>query len=108
MGADARSAIFYNQVKGETEDALALLGFKSLVIARPSMLAGNREALDQPTRAGERIALIVSRVLKPLIPDNYRSIQATDVAKALVKAVKTAKPGVQILLSGEMQGAAGT
>ena len=103
MGADAKSSIFYNQVKGEMEQALVKLGFDSLVIARPSMLAGNREALDQPKRAGERIALVATRWLKPLIPNNYRSIQANDVANALVNAVKTAKPGVRTLMSGEMQ-----
>ena len=103
MGADARSPVFYNRVKGEMEAALASLGFDSLVIARPSMLAGHREALDQPVRNGERIALVVTRWLKPLIPANYRSIQAGDVARALVHAVKASAPGVQRLLSGAMQ-----
>ena len=103
MGADARSPVFYNRVKGEMEAALASLGFDSLVIARPSMLAGHREALDQPVRNGERIALVVTRWLKPVIPANYRSIQAGDVARALVHAVKAGQPGVQRLLSGAMQ-----
>jgi uncharacterized protein YbjT (DUF2867 family) len=103
MGADPKSAIFYNRIKGEMEQALGKMGFKTLVIARPSMLAGNRETLDQPTRAGERIALLATRWLNPIIPNNYRSIDAGDVAKALVKAVKSGKPGVQVLLSGEMQ-----
>lgn len=103
MGATPKSAIFYNRVKGEMEEALAPLGFKRLVIARPSMLAGDREALDQPTRLGEHLGLLATRWLNPLIPNNYRSIQASDVAKAMVKAVKSAKPGVQVLLSGAMQ-----
>lgn len=102
MGADARSAIFYNRVKGEMEEALTKIGFDSLVIARPSMLAGHREALDQPVRKGERIALLLSTLLKPLISANYRSIQARDVALALIKAVKTGPLGVQRLLSGSM------
>lgn len=103
MGADSRSTIFYSRVKGEMEDALTQIGFDSLVIARPSMLAGHREALGQPARMGERIALAVSTVLKPLIPANYRSIQARDVAQALIKAVKAGQPGVRRLLSGSMQ-----
>lgn len=105
MGADARSAIFYNRIKGEMEDALATLGFSTLVIARPSMLAGHREALGQPTRRGESYALALTRVLRPLIPANYQSIQAEDVAAALVHTVRTAQPGAYRLLSGEMQGA---
>jgi uncharacterized protein YbjT (DUF2867 family) len=36
MGADPRSRIFYNRVKGETERDLIALGFEGLAIARPS------------------------------------------------------------------------
>jgi uncharacterized protein YbjT (DUF2867 family) len=102
MGADARSSIFYNRVKGELEGALAKLGFDALVIARPSMLNGDRMALGQPERSGEQMALAVSRWLKPLIPSNYRSIAAHDVAAALLREVPRA-PGREVLLSGAMQ-----
>ena len=50
MGADANSRVFYNRVKGELEDALAQLPFAGLVIARPSLLVGDRRKLDQPER----------------------------------------------------------
>ncbi|HWP11866.1 MAG TPA: NAD(P)H-binding protein, partial [Ramlibacter sp.] len=40
MGANARSKVFYNRVKGEMEEALSALGFETLVIARPSFLVG--------------------------------------------------------------------
>jgi uncharacterized protein YbjT (DUF2867 family) len=102
MGADPASGIFYSRVKGELEQALAALGFEALVIARPSMLAGNRGALGQPERHGEHMALAVSRWLKPLIPANYRSIAAQDVAAALLREVPRAQ-GREVLLSGAMQ-----
>jgi uncharacterized protein YbjT (DUF2867 family) len=102
MGADARSAIFYSRTKGELEEALAQLSFQALVIARPSMLAGDRTSLGQPERGGEQIALRVTRLLRPLIPANYRSIQARDVAHALLREVPRAQ-GRQVLLSGAMQ-----
>ena len=101
MGASARSGIFYSRVKGELEDALAALGFEGLVIARPSMLAGDRERLGQPVRRGEGIALAVSRLLGPLIPSNYRSVAAGDVARALLTRVPIAR-GRDIVLSGAL------
>ena len=107
MGADATSRIFYSRVKGEIEHALVKVGFKNVVFARPSMLAGNREALQQASRIGERVGLIVSTVFKPLIPANYRAIQAKDVAYGLIAAVKANVPGVQTILSGELQNASG-
>ena len=103
MGADAHSRVFYNRVKGEMEEAVSSLGFETLVIARPSLLDGERAALGQPARRGEQLALQVMRRLKPLIPRNYRAILASDVAAALVAAVQAGRPSVQILLSGQMQ-----
>ena len=102
MGADAHSRIFYNRVKGELEEALSALGFDALVIARPSMLAGDRESLGQPSRRGEKIGLFVSSLLRPLIPKNYRAIAATNVARALLARVSLVQ-GKEVLLSGAMQ-----
>jgi uncharacterized protein YbjT (DUF2867 family) len=102
MGADAGSPIFYSRVKGELEDALASLGYAAVVIARPSMLAGDRQALGQPERRGEHVALRVTKLLRPLIPANYRSIAARDVAAALLREVPRAQ-GRRVLLSGDMQ-----
>lgn len=103
MGADARSRIFYSRVKGELEDALARLNFEALVIARPSMLIGDRESLGQPERTGEKVAMHVGALLGPLIPANYRPIAASNVARALLRRVPTVR-GREVLLSGAMQG----
>ncbi len=103
MGADSKSRIFYNRVKGETEEALAELPFEGLVIARPSLLAGDREALGQPARPAERVATAVSKLLGPLVPANYRPVAAASVARALLARVPLSR-GRVVLLSGEMQG----
>ena len=105
MGASAQSGVFYSRVKGEMEEALAKVGFQTLVIARPSMLSGNREALHQPSRLGEKLGLAAMSALSPLIPANYKAIDASQVSKALIHAVKTAPPGIHVLLSGSMQAA---
>ena len=103
MGADAKSRVFYNRVKGELEEALAQLPFEGLVIARPSLLAGDRGALGQPVRTAEKVVLAVSRLLGPLVPANYRPVSAARVARALLARVPTSR-GRVVLLSGEMQG----
>lgn len=101
MGANAKSRIFYSRVKGELEDTLSALPFERLVIARPSMLAGDRESLGQPARTGEGIALAVSRLLGPLLPGNYRSVAAADVAKSLLVRLPAGR-GREVVLSGDM------
>ena len=101
MGADRGSRVFYNRVKGELEDALRDLPFDGLVIARPSLLVGDRAALGQPPRVGEQIGDLVGRLFGPLVPRNYRPIAATRVAHALLCAVPHAR-GPEVLLSGTM------
>lgn len=102
MGASKKSTVFYSRVKGELEDALARLPFDRLVIARPSMLVGNREALGQPVRRGEVLAADLQKFLGFLIPRNYKPIQAAAVARALLDAVPLGQ-GKTVLLSGAMQ-----
>ena len=103
LGADAKSPIFYNRVKGEMQDAIAQLGYESVVIAQPSMLLGDRAALGQPARGGE---LWAARLLGPLgwiVPKGVRPIPARAVASALLAAILDAKRGVRVLKSGAMQ-----
>ena len=103
MGASAQSGAFYNQVKGEMEAAVGQLGFETLVIARPSLLAGNRDALNQPERLAEKLSLVAFKWLRPLIAANYRAIEASSVAQAMVHALRTSGKGQHVLLSGAMQ-----
>jgi uncharacterized protein YbjT (DUF2867 family) len=103
VGADAKSRVFYNRVKGEMEAAVAQLGYKSIVIAQPSMLLGDRAVLGQPVRSLE---VWVARLLGPIswmVPKGVRPIHARAVASALLTAILTAKPGVRVLRSGAMQ-----
>jgi uncharacterized protein YbjT (DUF2867 family) len=102
MKADAGSRIFYSRVKGELEEAVTGLGYEGMVIARPSLLLGDREALGQGERIGEKIGARLGRWLEPLIPADFRPIRAEEVARALLRAVPIAK-GHRVLLSGEMQ-----
>ena len=103
MGADAGSAVFYNRVKGEMEQAIAGLGFASVVIARPSLIDGDRAALAQLSRTAEGLGLRLMRLLRPLIPANYRAVQASHVAASLFEGLRSGSRGHRVLLSGEMQ-----
>ena len=48
--------------------------------ARPSLLAEDRDALNQPERVAEKLSLVAFKWLNPLIPANYRAITASNVA----------------------------
>ena len=94
IGADARSRIFYNRVKGELEDALRTMGFRSVTIVRPSLLLGER----QEFRLGEEIA----KRFGWIVPGRWRPVHARDVAAALVRAAREDVPGLHIVESDEL------
>ncbi len=99
MGADSKSAIYYNRVKGEVEDALKDLGYKSLLIFRPSLLLGNRTE----KRIGERIGEQFMKLFKPLIPGKYRAVEAEKVAAAMVLITTSSVQGTVVYESDILQ-----
>ena len=103
LGADAGSRVFYNRVKGEMQDAVARLGYRSVLIAQPSLLVGDRGALGQPHRPGEAWAM---RVLKPVlrvVPRRIRPVEARAVARAVVATLGEDIEGLRVLSSAQMQ-----
>lgn len=98
MGANPQSKIFYNNVKGDIENALKNINFESLGIFRPSMLLGDRAEV----RTGERIGQAVMKLFSWAIPKNYKAIQAMSVAMAMVNFAKKNQKGNFIIENGEM------
>jgi uncharacterized protein YbjT (DUF2867 family) len=99
MGANASSAIFYNQVKGEVERDLKALNYPTLLIFRPSLLLGNRSE----KRLGERIGSGVMRLFAPLIPAKYKAIEAEKVANAMLTTMQQRHTGHHIFESNDLQ-----
>jgi uncharacterized protein YbjT (DUF2867 family) len=103
LGANRRSLVFYNRVKGQMEEAVSRLGYESITIVQPSLLMGDRAALGQPTRGGEVWAARLLKPVMPLVPRAMRPIEAGAVAQAMFRAAGDATPGVRIIRSADMQ-----
>lgn len=95
LGANARSRLFYNRVKGELEEAVTALPYPSLTITRPSLLLGNREDSRRGEEAAKRFGFLLPGKLKP--------VRAGAVAAALVQAAKEEQPGRRIFESAEIR-----
>ncbi|WP_368540728.1 NAD(P)H-binding protein [Enterobacter soli] len=96
MGANARSPFFYNQVKGKMEDALIAQRWEYLTIVRPSMLLGDRDK--------RRFNESIFAPLFSLLPGNWKSIEARDVARAMLKeALAPSKEGVNVIPSAKLR-----
>ncbi|OMP93025.1 NAD(P)H-binding protein [Raoultella terrigena] len=96
MGADPHSLFFYNRVKGEMEQALRAQAWRHLTILRPSMLLGERDN----RRANEALLAPLFR----LLPGNWKSIDARDVAQAMLsEALAPPQEGVTVLPSAKLR-----
>lgn len=102
LGADPHSRIFYNRVKGEVEEAIGKIPFTALHIFRPSLLLGER---SEP-RTGEQIGSMVMSTLKYVMLGplkKYHAIQASDVARAMVRVAQMDLNGVNVFESQRIQ-----
>ena len=95
IGADPKSSVFYNRVKGEMEQSLRVQGWPQLTIARPSLLIGDR---TEP-RLTEQLAAPLSR----LIPGKYHGIEACQLARALWRLALEEQNGVRVVESDELR-----
>ncbi len=101
LGADAKSSIFYSRVKGELEESLKDLGYKVLLIFRPSILLGNRKE----KRTGEEFGRFFAEKLPFLFAGplaKYRGTPAQVVAKAMVNSALVEKAGTCIIENEEI------
>jgi uncharacterized protein YbjT (DUF2867 family) len=102
IGAKATSNNFYLRTKGQTEQAVQQLGYKSLHIFRPSIILGQREE----SRLGETLGKWLIQVFYFLLQGTwkkYRGIKAITIANAMVIAAKKDDPGIHIYESDAIQ-----
>lgn len=101
MGADASSRNYYMRIKGEMEAGIRKLPFKQIVIARPSMLFGERNEF----RFGEFIGRIVMKGIGFMLVGparKYRGIHGRTVAAAMIELLSSPRQEV-VYLSDALQ-----
>lgn len=99
LGAHPRSRFTYTRTKGELESDLATLGFPSLTIVRPSVLAGRRD----DRRYDERSALALLTLLAPVVPARIKPSPAGQVAALLLEGAISAPAGVHVKTNLDMK-----
>ena len=98
LGASSKSGVFYSRVKGELEDALRAMGWPSLCLLRPSVIAGDR----QESRPLERM----TEALLRFGPAAYRPVAASSIAAAMIATARREPRGVTIIESRDIRRAA--
>ena len=94
VGADPASRNFYLRIKGETDAALAALGFDRVDIFRPGLLRGPRGG---DRRLGERIGILLAPAANLVLRGRfarYAAIEAGLVARAIAATLAAPAAGV--------------
>lgn len=86
---------FYQRTKAEAEDGIRAVGFERFIIVRPGLLDTER---TEP-RPLEKLGLVISRALGPVLPARYRPVPAEAVARCLLDQVMLAGSGEVIVES---------
>ncbi|SFU26952.1 NAD(P)H-binding [Pustulibacterium marinum] len=83
MGANTKSNVFYNRLKGEMEAKVQEFSIPKIHIVRPALISGNREEF----RLGEYIAKQFFKVLDLVMVgplEKYKSIHPERIAKSMI------------------------
>ena len=102
LGANPRSTVFYNRVKGEVEEAIASYGFKGFYVFRPSLLLGERRESRPAEKFTKKIFQWFSFIFKGVL-QKYKPIESRAVAYAMVELAKEQPLGRQIIGSRRIQ-----
>ena len=94
LGASRTSPFFYSRVKGELENDLRRMGWPSLAVFRPSVIAGERGESRPLERLGEG--------LLRLAPATWRPVEARDIAAAMVATALGEPAGVTVVESRDI------
>jgi uncharacterized protein YbjT (DUF2867 family) len=98
IGAATNSMFSYARTKGEVERDIQQIGFRSLTICRPSIIAGERSE----TRIAEGAFLAISGAIAPILPKKFHVNPAAVIAASLLDSVLIARPGCRWIFAEEL------
>jgi uncharacterized protein YbjT (DUF2867 family) len=93
IGANSSSRNYYTRIKGEMEAGIRELPFEQIVIARPSILFGDRKEF----RFGELVGKAFMKAIGFLLVGSarrYRGIHGRTVAVAMIRLIRSSKTDI--------------
>lgn len=101
LGANDKSRNYYNRIKGEMEKGVSEFNFETAIIARPSLLLGERNERRFFEKIATKLAPAFSIILSGKLKV-YRAIHGRDVAIAMIDLIASSK-AYKICLSHDLK-----
>ena len=101
LGANVKSSVFYNKIKGEMEEEVLKEGIPFTYILRPSIILGNRNETRLVEDIGKKMMrsfqfLMIGRIKK------YKPIEADTISDGMI-ILANSKPALQIIESDRIE-----
>lgn len=99
LGVSSMSPFFYSRMKAQLDENAQKVGFKQLILIKPSILEGPR----YEQRTGEKISVAVANVIgKTGLIDKYKPVESINVAKCMIQSLLDLPEGTHEVKSDEI------
>ncbi|MBL7560359.1 NAD(P)H-binding protein [Olleya sp. YSTF-M6] len=102
LGANSKSSVFYNKIKGEMERDVLKQDIKKTFIFQPSLIGGDRKE----SRTLETIGKVVFKVIQPLFFGKLKKYKITDpenMAQAMINLANSKNYSEVIINSNDIK-----
>jgi len=99
LGVSKHSPFFYSRMKAKLDDNAKKMGFKQLILIKPSVLEGPRPE----QRTTEKISILVGNAIgRTGLIDKYKPVESIDVAKSMIQSLIDLPDGIHSVSSDEI------
>jgi uncharacterized protein YbjT (DUF2867 family) len=102
LGANPKSRVFYNRIKGKMEKEVLEQEIKNTYILQPSLITGERKE----SRSFEKVGKVMLNFINPFFLGTlrkYKSISAESIARAMVAIANKPELDVERIPSDEIK-----
>jgi nucleoside-diphosphate-sugar epimerase len=101
-GANPKSSIFYNRIKGEVEKAILDMKFSSCYIFRPGLLLGERKEKRFLEKSAKKAYSFINMFIEPVFK-SYIGTRVKDLVDSILFYSSKHKPETKIIANREIK-----
>jgi uncharacterized protein YbjT (DUF2867 family) len=99
LGVSKNSPFFYSRMKAQLDENAKNIGFKQLILVKPSILVGPR--IEK--RSGEQFSIALGNVIaKTGLIDKYKPVESISVAKCMIQSILELPDGIHEVTSDKI------
>lgn len=99
LGVSKNSPFFYSRIKAQLDENAKSIGFRQLILVKPSILMGPR--IEK--RSGEQFSIVLGNMIaKTGLIDKYKPVESISVAKCMIQSLLELPDGIHEVTSDKI------